>query len=117
MLTTTPHPFKGEWNFVRKRKRLFPMLLSGMLLFGCSEFESVPDAQVALETQAVKLGLDPKDPGLNFAAALANALSEESVRKFVSENVQDQFDGDLNFLYYTTKGQSLGGPNSKSITF
>lgn len=88
-----------------------------MLLFSCSEFESVPDAQVALETQAVKLGLDPKDPGLNFAAALSNGLKDESVRKFVSENIQDQFDGDLNFLYYTTKGESLGGPNSKSITF
>jgi hypothetical protein len=88
-----------------------------MLLFSCSEFESVPDAQVAFQTQAVKLGLDPKDPGLNFAAALSNGLKEESVRKFVSESIQDQFDGDLNFLYYTTKGESLGGPNSKSITF
>ncbi|MCU0401814.1 MAG: hypothetical protein MUE75_12560 [Algoriphagus sp.] len=103
MLKTTspPHLFKSEWDFVRKGKRLFPVLLSG----------------VALETQAVKLGLDPKDPGLNFAAALSNGLKDESVRKFVSENIQDQFDGDLNFLYYTTKGESLGGPNSKSITF
>jgi hypothetical protein len=104
-------------EFCKNGKRLFPVLMPGMLLFSCSEFESVPDAQVALETQAVKLGLDPKDPGLNFAAALSNGLKEESVRKFVSENIQDQFDGDLNFLYYTTKGESLGGPNSKSITF
>ncbi|GMQ26987.1 hypothetical protein Aoki45_36700 [Algoriphagus sp. oki45] len=79
--------------------------------------ESVPDSQLALEAQAEKLGINPKDPGLRFAAALGNGLQEESIRKFVSENIQDQFDGDLNFLYYTTKGESLGGPNSKSITF
>lgn len=106
-----------EWNFVRKGKRIFPLVVSGLLLFSCSEMESVPDSQLALEAQAVKMGLDPKDPSLRFAAALSSGLKNESLRKFVSENIQDQFDGDLNFLYYTTKGQSIGGNNSKSITF
>ncbi|WP_026951231.1 hypothetical protein [Algoriphagus mannitolivorans] len=79
--------------------------------------ESLPDSQLELEAKAEKLGLDPKDPGFRFASALSSGLKDEAVRKFVSENIQDQFDGDLNFLYYTTKGKSLGGPNSKSITF
>lgn len=79
--------------------------------------ESVPDYQLALEAQAEKLGFDPSDPGLTFAAALSSGLRDESVRKFVSTNILDQFDGDLNFLYYTSKAQSLGGPNSKSVTF
>lgn len=93
------------------------MFVSGLLLFSCSEMESVPDYQLALEAQAEKLGFDPSDPGLTFAAALSSGLRDESVRKFVSTNILDQFDGDLNFLYYTSKAQSLGGPNSKSVTF
>lgn len=79
--------------------------------------ESVPDDPLASEAQALKMGSNPKDPGLSFAKALAIGLKDESVRRFVSGNIQDQFDGDLNFLYYTTKGKSIGGPLSKSITF
>lgn len=79
--------------------------------------EPLPDSQLELEAMAEKLGLDPKDPGLRFATALSSGLKDESLRKFVSENIQDQFDGDLNFLYYTTKGQSIGGAGAKSHTF
>lgn len=110
-------PFRSERIFVRSWKFSPGMLVIGLLLFSCSEIESGPDSSLELEVQAVKMGLDPKDPGLSFAAALSSGLKDESVRKFVSDNIQDQFDGDLNFLYYTTKGKSLGGSNSKSITF
>lgn len=92
-------------------------MMTGLLLFSCSEYETAPDNLIALEAQAKKSGLDPKDPGLSFAAALAKGLKDESVRKFVSDNIQDQFDGDLNFLYHTTKNKSLGGANAKSLTF
>lgn len=98
--------------------KFFPwVLVVGLLFFSCSELESVPDDSLASEAQALKMGLNPKDPGLSFAKALAIGLKDESVRRFVSDNIQNQFDGDLNFLYYTTKGKSLGGPLSKSITF
>ncbi|WP_113922074.1 hypothetical protein [Cognataquiflexum aquatile] len=117
MKTLTPPTIQVKWNFVRRGKKLFPVLISGLLLFSCSDFESTPDNQIALEAQAKKSGLDPNDPGLTFAAALSQGLKNESLRKFVSQNIQDQFDGDLNFLYFTTKSQSLGGPNSKSVTF
>lgn len=117
MIKLTPPPFNPEWNVVKTGKRILPVFVSGLLLFSCSEMESVPDYQLALEAQAEKLGFDPSDPGLTFAAALSSGLRDESVRKFVSTNILDQFDGDLNFLYFTTKAQSLGGPNSKSITF
>ncbi|WP_409680829.1 hypothetical protein [Algoriphagus aquaeductus] len=70
-----------------------------------------------MEAQAKKSGLDPKEPGLTFAAALANGLKNENIREFIFDKTQEQFDGDFNFLYYTEKDQSLGGPNSKSLTF
>ncbi len=117
MLTLLPFPFRPVINFVSIRKFSPRVLVIGLLLFSCSEIETAPDNPLDLEAQAVKMGLDPKDPGLSFAAALSSGLKEESVRKFVSENIQDQFDGDLNFLYYTTKGKSLGGSSAKSITF
>jgi len=117
MLTLLPFPFRPVLNFVRIRKFSPRVLVIGLLLFSCSEIESVPDNPLELEAQAEKMGLDPKDPGLSFAAALSSGLKDESVRKFVSDNIQDQFDGDLNFLYYTTKGKSLGGSIAKSITF
>lgn len=98
-------------------KRIFPVLLSGVLLFSCSDFESAPDNLIALEAQAKKSGLDPKEPGLTFAAALANGLKNENIREFIFDKTQEQFDGDFNFLYYTEKDQSLGVPNSKSLTF
>jgi hypothetical protein len=104
-------------NFASRLKFSFRVFVIGLLLFSCSEIESVPGNPLELEAQAVKMGLDPKDPGLSFAAALSSGLKDESVRKFVSDNIQDQFDGDLNFLYYTTKGKSLGGSIAKSITF
>jgi hypothetical protein len=88
-----------------------------MLLFSCSDFELAPDNLMALEAQAKKSGLDPREPGLTFAAALANGLKNENIREFIFDKTQDQFDGDFNFLYYTEKDQSLGGPNSKSLTF
>ncbi len=111
---TTPN---GQWNFAKKGKRLFPAVLSGLMLFSCGDFESTPDDLLALEAQAKKSGLDPKEPGLIFAAALANGLKNENIRNFVFDKTQDQFDGDFNFLYFTEKDQSLGGPNSKSLTF
>ena len=117
MLTLLPFPFRPVINFVSIRKFSPRVLVIGLLLFSCSEIETAPDNPLDLEAQAVKMGLDPKDPGLSFAAALSSGLKEESVRKFVSENIQDQFDGELNFLYYTTKGKSLGGSSAKSITF
>lgn len=116
-MKTLISPFKIEWNFVKSGKKFFPVLLSGVLLFSCSDFESVPDNLMALEAQAKKSGLDPNDSGLTFAAALSQGLKNESLRKFVSQNIQEQFDGDLNFLYLTTKNKSLGGPNSKALTF
>lgn len=70
-----------------------------------------------MEAQAKKSGLGPKEPGLTFAAALANGLKNENIREFIFDKTQDQFDGDFNFLYYTEKDQSLGGPNSRSLTF
>lgn len=91
--------------------------MSGMLIFSCSDFESAPENLLALEAQAKKSGLDPKEPGLTFAAALANGLKNENIREFIFDKTQEQFDGDFNFLYYTEKDQSLGGPNSKSLTF
>lgn len=112
-----PSTFPAEMNFASRLKFSFRVFVIGLLLFSCSEIESVPGNPLELEAQAVKMGLDPKDPGLSFAAALSSGLKDKSVRKFVSDNIQDQFDGDLNFLYYTTKGKSLGGSIAKSITF
>jgi hypothetical protein len=118
MKTFCPHrPFEIEWDFVKKGKKLFPLVISGLLLFSCSDFESTPDDLVALEAQAEKSGLDPKEPGLIFAAALANGLKNENIRSFVFDKTQDQFDGDFNFLYFIEKDRTLGGPNSKSLTF
>ena len=117
MPTLLPSTFRAEMNFASRLKFSLRVFVIGLLLFSCSEIESVPDNPLELEAQAVKMGLDPKDLGLSFAAALSSGLKDESVRKFVSDNIQDQFDGDLNFLYYTTKGKSLGGSIAKSITF
>lgn len=88
-----------------------------MLSFSCSDFESAPENLLALEAQAKKSGLDPTEPGLTFAAALANGLKNKNIREFIFDKTKEQFDGDFNFLYFTEKDQSLGGPNSKSLTF
>ncbi len=70
-----------------------------------------------MEKIAKKSNINLNEPGLNFAASLANGLKSENLRTFVYDKIQEQFDGDFNFLYYTEKTSPIGGPNSKSITF
>ena len=70
-----------------------------------------------MESLAKKNSLDPEEPGFAFAIALSNGLKNEFVRTFVKENLQEEFDGDVNFLYYTAKDKSLGGENNRSLTF
>lgn len=104
-------------NFVSKRSGIFPLALSAFLAFSCSDLDSPPESLQALEKVAGQLGVDPNEPGLSFAAALANGLQNETLRQFVFDKTQEQFDGDFNFLYYTEKNENLGEPNSKSLTF
>ncbi len=70
-----------------------------------------------LERIAKKSQIDLNEPGLTFASALAAGLKDETLRSFVFDKTQEQFDGDFNFLYYTEKSTPVGGPNYKSVTF
>jgi hypothetical protein len=92
-------------------------MLAGLLLVSCSELEDSPQQMKELERIAKKSQINLNDPGLTFASALASGLQDESLRSFVFDKTQEQFDGDFNFLYYTEKNTPVGGVNSKSMTF
>jgi hypothetical protein len=92
-------------------------IVGAMMLFSCTTPEDSPQQMKELERIAKKSQIDLNEPGLTFAAALAAGLKEETLRSFVFDKTQEQFDGDFNFLYYTEKSTPVGGPNSKSVTF
>jgi hypothetical protein len=88
-----------------------------LVLVSCSESEDSPQQMKELERIAKKSQIDLNEPGLTFASALAAGLKDETLRSFVFDKTQEQFDGDFNFLYYTEKSTPVGGTNSKSVTF
>lgn len=97
--------------------RFLALITISLIYFSCSELEEPPQQIKELEKIAKKSNINLDEPGLNFAASLANGLKSENLRTFVYDKIQEQFDGDFNFLYYTEKTSPIGGPNSKSLTF
>ena len=87
--------------------------------FSCNEADVLPDTQSedAVTVQKV-LQKDEERDALYTSVArnLAAGLEDQSVRSFIQERVNDQFDGDYNFLVETSKDEELSvSSNGRSI--
>ncbi|MBC6408852.1 MAG: hypothetical protein GDA42_00055 [Ekhidna sp.] len=93
------------------------------IAFSCNETEVLPDVQSedAITVQKV-LQKDEERNALYASAArnLASGLEDLNVRSFVRERVNEQFDGDYDFLVETSKYEQLPaspGSRTESLTF